>query len=756
MVSNAEPVPIKTQCSQDCPATESFDSARGRRVIAWWFVILLIVAAASAILILTVPGFAEEPVTGMGIRPSEATQGTLLFRSEQQSLLLPAPVLKTDVEMKVTGPIARATVRQQFQNPSPEWAEGIYVFPLPEEAAVDHLRMRIGERIIEGVIKERAEAKKAYDTAKAAGRRASLVEQERPNIFTTSVANIGPHETITIEIEYQQLLHSDQGRFRLRFPMVVGPRYIPGAPLSIEKTADPEGEKGSSLGKLQATGKTSSSRRARGSGGCDDGCNIGHGWAQDTDAVQDASRITPRVEHPSKGTINPVTLKIDLAPGFPLARVESPYHKIKVSPQQDGRYTLTLEEGPVPADRDFELMWQPAGGKAPEAALFTEQKDEETFAVFMVLPPELSALEGHHQPRETIFVIDTSGSMHGASIEQAKAALHLALSRLRPEDSFNIIQFNSVMHALFTGAVPVTRENLGKAARYVSGLQADGGTEMLPALQRALDGADHGGRLRQIIFLTDGAVGNEDQLFSVIRQRLGDSRLFTIGIGSAPNSHFLRKAAEFGRGSFTYIGSTTEVQEKMSALFRKLEHPALTEIGVELSSTAGVEILPERVPDLYLGEPLIVSIRASRLPEHIRLRGRFGGAVWETTLSAAQGENREGLSVYWARKKIASLMDKELDGAEHEAVRQAIVDLAVKHHLVSRYTSLIAVEMTPARPADKDLHTHPMKTNLPEGWDYTAVFGLPQSATNGQLQIVLGLLALGLAFILYRHRWQPV
>ncbi|MEP6600916.1 MAG: hypothetical protein ABJB49_03805 [Nitrospirota bacterium] len=311
-------------------------------------------------------------------------------------------------------------------------------------------------------------------------------------------------------------------------------------------------------------------------------------------------------------------------------------------------------------------------------------------------------------------------------------------------------------HALFTGAVPVTRENLGKAARYVSSLQADGGTEMLPALQRALDGADHGGRLRQIIFLTDGAVGNEDQLFSVIRQRLGDSRLFTIGIGSAPNSHFLRKAAEFGRGSFTYIGSTTEVQEKMCALFRKLEHPALTEIAVELSNAAGVEILPERIPDLYLGEPLTVSIRASQLPEHIRLRGRFGGAVWETTLSAVQGENREGVSVYWARQKIASLMDRQLDGAEHEAVRQAIVDLAVKHHLVSRYSSLIAVEMTPARPADKDLHTHPMKANLPEGWDYTAVFGLPQSATSGQLQIVLGLLMLGLAFILYRHRWQRV
>ena len=202
MVSHAEPVPIKTQCSQDCPATESFDSARGRRVIAWWFVILLIVAAASAILILTVPGFAEEPVTGMGIRPSEATQGTLLFRSEQQSLLLPAPVLKTDVEMKVTGPIARATVRQQFQNPSPEWAEGIYVFPLPEEAAVDHLRMRIGERIIEGVIKERAEAKKAYETRKPPASAPALWNRSAPissppRLPTSALVRLSPSRSST-------------------------------------------------------------------------------------------------------------------------------------------------------------------------------------------------------------------------------------------------------------------------------------------------------------------------------------------------------------------------------------------------------------------------------------------------------------------------------------------------------------------------------------------------------------------------------
>ncbi|HEY3197047.1 MAG TPA: marine proteobacterial sortase target protein [Nitrospirales bacterium] len=716
--------------------------------------ILLIGSGACATLMPAIQVLAGELHNDTALTPSKATQGSLLLRSEQ-GVVIPAPVLSTDVEMKVTGPIVRATVRQQFQNPDSAWAEGIYVFPLPEEAAVDHLRMRIGERIIEGIIKERTEAKKTYEAAKAAGKRASLVEQERPNIFTTSVANIGPQETITVEIEYQQLLHYDQGQFRLRFPMVVGPRYIPGMPLAADKISIQRRGEDALLADSRPREKRARLGELGGGLGEMAGEN-GTGWAPDTDAVPDASRITPPVEHPSMGTINPVTLTVNLAPGFPLARLESPYHKIKVNPDEDGRYTITLQDGPVPADRDFELVWQAAAGKAPETALFSQEKDGQAFALFMVLPPAPSALEEHRLPRETIFVIDTSGSMHGASIEQAKAALRLALLRLRAEDSFNIIQFNSIMHALFTRPVPVTRENLDKALRYVNSLQAQGGTEMLPALQRALDGAENRGRLRQIIFLTDGAVGNEDQLFSVIRERLGDSRLFTVGIGSAPNSHFMHKAAEFGRGSFTYIGSTTEVQEKMGALFRKLEHPALTDINIEMSDSAGVEILPERIPDLYLGEPLIVSIRASRLPEHIRFRGRFGGAAWETTLPILKGENREGLSVYWARQKIGSLTDKQIDGTEQPAIRQAIVDLSLKHHLVSRYTSLVAVEMTQARPADHALNTHAMKTNLPEGWSYTAVFGLPQTATHWQLQIVLGLLGLFLAFIMYRRQWHRV
>ncbi|MBI4628306.1 MAG: class GN sortase [Candidatus Rokubacteria bacterium] len=380
-----------------------------------------------------------------GLGPRRVTEGTLLWRTAQQETPMPAPVLRTDVEMRVTGMVLRATVRQEFANPSGEWAEGVYVFPLPEEAAVDHLRMRVGARIIEGVVQERAAAKAAYEQAKQEGKRASLVEQERPNIFTTSVANIPPGAAIEVEIEYQQAVRYDAGRFRLRFPMVVGPRYIPGAPAATMS---------------------------------------GSSWAPDTDAVPDASRITPPVQHPSRGWINPVSLRIELDPGVGLAGLESPYHEIHTLPLSAGRYEITLEQVSVPADRDFELVWQPVAGAAPEAALLTSPQGDEVFALLMVLPPGPTALERLPVPREVIFVLDNSGSMSGASIEQAKAALRLALARLRSADTFNVVRFNHRTDSLILGAQPASPQNVQAAERYVGSIRAEGGTEMLPALLR--------------------------------------------------------------------------------------------------------------------------------------------------------------------------------------------------------------------------------------------------------------------------------
>ena len=656
---------------------------------------LIFVLAASA---------ARAEVGGDG-RMDRVTEGTLFWRSAEQSTPVPAPTLKTDVSIVVTGIVARASVRQEFTNPSAVWAEGIYVFPLPEDAAVDHLRMKVGDRLIEGVIQERATAKAQYEQAKQEGRRAGLVEQERPNIFTTSVANIAPGAAITIEIEYQQTIRYDAGQFRLRFPMVVGPRYIPGTP-------------------------------APGPAG-------GRGWSPDTDQVPDASRITPPVEHPSRGPLNPVSLTVELDPGAPLARLTASYHAVQTTPLADGRYRIELAQGTVPADRDFELVWQPSTEATPIATLFTERKGAETFAVLMVTPPAPGALDGLRLPREAIFVLDNSGSMAGASIDQAKAALKLALDRLRPGDTFNVIRFDHTTDAVFPAAQPATQQNLATANRYVSRIQANGGTEMLPALQQALDGHEHPGRLRQVIFLTDGGVGNEQQLFAAIHERLGDSRLFTIGIGSAPNSHFMREAARLGRGTFTYIGSIKEVKEKMVTLFAKLESPALTD--VEIEAVAGAEIVPERIPDVYLGEPITVALRAPALPSRVVLRGRLGVDVWERVLPVHPAGEGAGLSSYWASGKIAALLDRRRGGTSEDEIRRSVLELALTYHLVSPYTSLVAVDVTPVRPGDQTLESHALKTNLPNGWDYTAVFGLGQGATDAPVHLMLGLVTCLLA-----------
>jgi Ca-activated chloride channel homolog len=655
---------------------------------------------------------AETPDLLAPMKPSEAEQGTLLFRGKTEGETCAAPLLRTDVEIKVSGLVARARVTQTFSNPLDEWFEGVYVFPLPESSAVDRLRMRIGERVVEGDIRERGAAKKDYLAARDAGRRAALLEQERPNVFTSSVANIGPREDIVVEIEYQQTLRYDAGAFSLRFPMTVGVRYIPGSPLAS---------------------------------------NSGTGWSPDTLRVADASRITPPVLHPSKGPINPVSIRVELDAGVPLARIDSPYHRVRVEKEGARREVVELDDGVTPANRDFELVWTPEVRSAPRAAWFAEKRGEKTYGLLMILPPQDATGEVRRIPRESIYVIDTSGSMNGTSIAQAKEALELAIDGLAPDDRFNIIEFNSYAKALFRQARPATRENRAEARGWVKGLRAQGGTEMALALDLALNGGESGERVRQVVFLTDGQVGNEEELFRLIRARLGDSRLFTVGIGSAPNSHFMTKAASIGRGTFTYIGKVEEVRDKMGALFAKLESPLLKGVKVAWPQGASVEAWPARIPDLYAGEPVVVTVALDRTEGQVVVSGMRGSAPWVETLPLGAPASGSGLGALWARNKIGSLMDALRDGAPAEETKAKIVELALFHQLITKYTSLVAVD---------HLKMAAMPTNLPEGWNYEAVFGqqqsdaaivgrLPQGATDSELKLLTGAILLLFAALLF-------
>lgn len=637
------------------------------------------------------------------IRLNQLRSSALLFKTDTPGQYINAPSVNADVDIDIAGPIIRTTLSQTFQNNSDDWVEGIYVFPLPENAAVDRLRMVIGGRFIEGQIKERKKAKKIYDAAKREGRRASLVEQERPNMFTASVANIGPRESISIQIEYQDIAQIKNGEASFVFPMNAAPRYSP--PAQILQIANADDTANHSNPPLYAS----------------------------FDPVLDRARITPPLMPPSKEPISymrlPVSIDISLDAGFKLADIKSPYHEINITQPEDNtsRASISLTEGAVPANRDFKLVWNAAANEAPQKAIFKETIGEETYLMTMFTPPVLTRTDTAPNTtpvhkRESIFVIDTSGSMSGASIEQARKALKLGLSRLGPDDRFNVIAFNTSHFTLFSGAKTASPEAIDEALIWIGNLKAGGGTNMQPAMQSALKGTAPKGWLRQVIFITDGAIGNETQLFATIQDELKSARLFPVGIGSAPNRFFMSRAAKFGRGTSVAIGDIGEVNTQMRELFTALENPLLTNLQISLQDELA-ETYPTRLPDLYSGEPVISVARMNSIavPETITVSGQTPRRDWQDSLKLEDAIASKGVSVIWARRKIAGLEELRYDRQRAPEIDAAILKTALAHNLVSRLTSLVAVDITPARDISIGLSTKAVPAQLPKGWGFAAL-----------------------------------
>jgi Ca-activated chloride channel family protein len=519
----------------------------------------------------------------------------------------------------------------------------------------------------------------------------------------------------------------------------------------------------------------------------------GGGWGVTvSDPVPDRAKISPPLIDPAQnGPVNPTSLTVRLQAGFPIGDVKSHFHAVKIEDTGDGARIIKLAEGPVPADRDFELTWKPAVQKAPSVGLFREHVGVADYLLAFVTPPTVEQADHKPQPREAIFVIDNSGSMGGTSIVQAKASLLYALGRLQPGDRFNVIRFDHTMDMLFTGAVPADVAHIAQAKSFVSALEARGGTEMVPAMRAALKDTDGGdsGFVRQVIFLTDGAIGNEQQLFDTITAGRGRSRIFMVGIGSAPNTFLMSRAAELGRGTFTHIGSVEQVEERMRSLFSKLESPAVTGLSVKFSD-ATADLTPAALPDLYKNEPLVLAAKLDKLTGSVEIKGRIADQPWTVTLPLANAAEGKGLSKLWARRKITDAeVARTLRQTTPDEADKRILALALDHQLVSRLTSLVAVDKTPARPEGEPLKLTELPINLPAGWDFGKLMGetprpllrhderradnrtaptqfaklqqraapiavpgsvnLPKTATDAELKMILGAILMLLGALLY-------
>lgn len=661
------------------------------------------------------------PVTLDDIR-----EGTLARKIDEPGLYEILPSLDTMVQINIEGMVASTTVDQIFTNSTDTPIEAVYVFPLPHNAAVHDMKMLINDRMIQGIIREKEEAGKIYEKAKTEGRRTGLTEQQRPNIFTNKVANIMPGDTINVRLKFVERLEYEEGTFRLSFPMVVAPRYIPGQEI-----------KGYS----------------------------GNGWAFDTDIVPDASLITPPVVPPGMRTGHMVSLNVNINAGLPVSSIKSISHDISSIQVSEGAYRVELKKKNVIPNKDFILEYHIASGKEPKAALFTAEKDDDTYFMLMAVPP-VDVRSDESINKEIIFVIDISGSMSGTSINQAKAGLINALHLLSHDDYFNIIAFNHTYETFSPFPVQASAAGIMSGTNYVDGLTAGGGTEALPALEHAMGMARQPDALQMIIFLTDGSIGNEDQLIACVDGNIGRRRLFTVGIGSAPNRFLLEKVSRSGRGTFTYISDTGEVQDKINELLLKIENPVLMDVHLDISEKA--EIFPDPVPDLFAGQPLIVFGRAGTLlPAKAAFSGRSpdGFFTLDIPLDPDASTVEPAIPTLWARSRISSLMDEYRLG--NEEVKQKIIDLAIQHKLITRFTSFVAVEHKIVNPGgEAGLSTIPAE--LPEGWEYEKVFNdegpvivarLPQTASSAPLVAFRGfvLMAAGvfMAFLMFRKKaWE--
>ena len=589
---------------------------------------------------------------------------------------LSLPLKRTRVEAHIAGMVTTVKVIQEFGNPYDTPIEAIYVFPLPQQAAVNAMKMTIGERIIEGKIKPREEARKLYKQAKNQGRTASLLDQERPNIFTQSVANILPGDDIQVELSYFHDLVFEKGQYEFVFPMVAGPRYIPG----------------------RLAGQT------------------GQGWSPDTGRVTDGSKISPPLLPPGVRSGHDIQLCVDLDAGVPYRDLETPSHAIEVTRKSASRVLIRLSPQDRIPNKDFILRWK-AKQKGPAAGWLAHKEDTEGH-FFLMLQPDVRLPKAQTAPREYVFVIDTSGSMHGFPLDQCKRIVKRCLDDLRPVDNFQVILFAGGASSLAPAPLPATAGNIRKALEYVMNARGGGGTEFLPALEKALKGPDDPERSRIVLFLSDGYIGYETQVLKYMHQHRGQANIFPLGVGSSVNRYLIDGMARVGQGEPFYLTPDESPDPVVERFFKYVSRPSLTNIEVRFNGLEVTDIEPPVLPDLFADRPLSIVGKYSQGGRgQVVVTGYLAGRPWKQTLQVKLPDHEPshpGLAGLWARRSIEALSDQQAIGnLSEDKAKVEITALALKYHLMSAYTSFVAID-SQVRNIEGTSQTMPIPVPLPD------------------------------------------
>jgi Ca-activated chloride channel family protein len=587
-------------------------------------------------------------------------QGQLVAQVAQQ--LVPVPLNHTDVKANITGYIATVDVTQQYHNPYSEKIEAIYVFPLPSNAAVNEFIMTIGDRKIRGVIREREEARQIYENARAQGYVASLLTQERPNVFTQRVANIEPGKRIDVNVKYFHTLEYADGAYEFSFPMVVGPRFNPP-------------------GTTDGVGAAGRGDRGR------------SGQKAEIQYLKDNQRSG-----------HDIGLAVDIDAGVNVEEVKSINHRVNMTRPQEGRAHVVLADDDKIPNKDFVLRYKVAG-KMLKSALMAQKdpKGDGGYFTLMLFPPE--SLENlPRKPLEMVFTLDVSGSMSGKPIEQSKAAIRYALKNMRGDDTFNIIRFFEHAEQFAPRAIPANEQTIPAAIQYIEQMQAGGGTMMIEGIRRSLQVTPDPDRLRFVAFLTDGYIGNEAEILREIHNLRGPSRIFSFGVGQAPNRYLLDHMARMGQGCAAYLSLNDNTDDVMAKYFARIGHPALTDLSIDFGGMQVSDVYPAKLPDLFVGRPVVVTGRYHGNPDNatVRVHGKVGGEAREIPLAVnvADAKNAHaGIASVWARMRISDLGDRATYENNPELAGM-IKQTALDYGLMSAFTAFVAVDSSQRTSGD--------------------------------------------------------